>query len=134
MAGLRHPGTGHRGMSDADGGSETHRPLADLARQMARVDVAERGVAGDLRVERVPDPPMARDPAPAGRTADFAQRSIGGPGFRPAPDDGKADRTGNRESTPRRVGKKLAPDSGGSRPITPADPGRVESLCAERPS
>src|SRR5216117_4162942 len=34
VAGVRHLGARYRGLSDADGGGQAHRPLADLAGQM----------------------------------------------------------------------------------------------------
>ena len=63
VAGLRHAGARHRGMPDSSGGHQADCALADLAGQMARHRVAERGAAGDFRRVRLWPAAMARRPS-----------------------------------------------------------------------
>ena len=73
LAFLRHAGTRHRGMPDPSRGHQTHRPLADLAGQMARHHVAERGVAGAVRRVCLRLVVLARGPVAGGGTKSFAR-------------------------------------------------------------
>ncbi len=78
LAGVRHAGARHRGMPDPGGRDEADCALADLAGQMARHRVAERGAAGDFRRVRFWTAAMARDEAAGGGTGKIARAGAGG--------------------------------------------------------
>ena len=91
LAGVRHAGARHRGMPDAGRGDQTHRALADLAGQMARHHVAERGAAGPVRRVRLWLVAMARGEIAGGGANRFARAGAGGARF----GEGTQQRCGN---------------------------------------
>src|SRR5260221_13287556 len=61
LVGVRHAGARYRGMPDASCRGETHCPLANLAREMARHHEPQRRFAGPGGAKHLPAAPRSEE-------------------------------------------------------------------------